>query len=105
MRKNHLNLKTNWHLLKGIFYRKKRYPKSTDDETLSSIPGMLRHYNSTDDLFLNLNSITRESISLPPLMSVRNSSQPLIDRKFNKFEFETQNTAEEALRDIDIFEQ
>lgn len=49
MRKTYLNNKTTGNLLKGIFYRKKKFPKSTDDQTLSTIPSMMRHKNKSDN--------------------------------------------------------
>ena len=40
---------TTGNLLKGIYYRRKKFPRAADDETLSSIPSMMKHANKSAD--------------------------------------------------------
>ena len=40
---------TTGNLLKGIYYRRKKFPRGHDDETLGSIPNMMRNSAKSAD--------------------------------------------------------
>jgi hypothetical protein len=81
----------------------RRFPKATDDETLRSIPSMVRTPRVLPDMF-SLSLSTRSLKTLPEFLTPKHRLEE-IDRHYNRFECETQNPEVDAQRDIEKFEK